>query len=123
MILVDTSVWIDYFRGATAAHALADLLEANDVSVHPFVRGELALGELGRRRVSILDDLALLPRASLLSDDEVLHMVDARRLMGSGIGWVDAHLVAAALHDRASLWTHDRALSRVAVRLRVAWLQ
>ena len=121
MILVDTSVWIDYFRGVAAARALADLLEANEVSVHPFVRGELALGGLGRRRIGILDDLAVLPHASLVSDDEVLHMVDARRLMGSGIGWVDAHLVAAALHDGASLWTRDRALSRVAVRLRLVW--
>lgn len=121
MILVDTSVWIDYFRGASGTRALAALLEAAEVTVHPFVRGELALGGLGHRRSQILDDLALLPRASVVTDDDVMRMIEMRRLADSGIGWVDAHLVAAALSDGASLWTRDRSLSRVAVRLRLAF--
>lgn len=120
MILVDTSVWIDYFRGATASRALAELLAAAEVVVHPFVHGEIALGHLGRRRAQILRDLAILPRASVVADDDVIQMVEAHRLAGSGIGWVDAHLVAAALHARAPLWTLDRGLSRVAARLRVS---
>jgi len=121
LILVDTSVWIDHLRGSIAARALGELLEAGEVAVHAFVRGELALGELGRLRARVLADLAALPRASLVSDDEVLHMVDARRLRGTGIGWVDAHIAASALQDGARLWTFDRPLQRVAMQLRVAW--
>ena len=41
-------------------------------------------------------------------------MVKERRLAGSGIGWVDAHLLAAALAAEADLWTFDRRLARVA---------
>jgi predicted nucleic acid-binding protein len=118
--LVDTSVWIDYFRGARGSRGLAELLEAAEVIVHPFVRGEITLGHLGRRRAQILRDLTLLPRATLVPDDDVLQMVQAHRLAGSGIGWVDAHLLASALDAGAALWTLDGRLSRVVSRLRIA---
>jgi hypothetical protein len=81
--------------------------------------GEIALGRLGARREDVIRDLARLPRADLVPDDEVLAMVSARRLAGSGIGWVDAHLVASALVRRWHLWTFDRALLRVGSRLDV----
>jgi hypothetical protein len=119
MILVDTSVWIDHFRGEIAGEALRELLEAGEVVIHPFVRGELALGQLGPRRADVLRDLTTLPSAPVVPDHEVLEMVAVRGLAGSGIGWVDAHLVAAALSTGASLWTVDRPLSRVAWRLRI----
>jgi predicted nucleic acid-binding protein len=117
--LVDASVWIAHFRGASAARRLADLLESGDVVVHPFVQGELALGHLGRRRATILRDLSILPRVGVVPDDDVLQLVEMHRLAGSGIGWIDAHLVASALHERARLWTFDRPLARVAERLRI----
>ena len=117
MILVDTSVWIDYFRGVARSRPLADLLETNEVLVHPFVRGELALGRLSPTAVAVLDGLALLPEVRPVIDGEVLEMVKARGLRGSGIGWVDAHLLAAAVSSGADLWTFDRHLARVAAAL------
>lgn len=119
MTLVDTSVWIQHFRGASTVQDLGELLEEAEVVVHPFVYGEIALGHLGRRRDQILGDLATLPRLAVVPDDEVLALVTMHRLDGSGIGWVDAHLIAAALHARAAVWTLDRSLSRVVSRLRV----
>ena len=119
MILVDTSVWIDHFRRATGSRTLVDLLEAGNVGMHPFVLGEIALGRLGARRDDVLRDLARLPHADLVPDEDALAMVEARRLAGSGIGWVDAHLAASALARRWHLWTFDRALLRVASRLEV----
>ena len=47
MILVDTSVWIDYFRRGEPV--LASALEASEVMMHPFILGELACGNLKRR--------------------------------------------------------------------------
>ncbi|HZP41156.1 MAG TPA: PIN domain-containing protein [Candidatus Binatia bacterium] len=119
MTLVDASVWIDHFRGGSASRPLPELLEAGDVAVHPFVHGELALGHLGRHRDRILRDLATLPRLGVIPDADVLAFVEMHHLAGSGIGWIDAHLLAAALHARASLWTLDRPLARVAARLGV----
>ncbi|MGH7820116.1 MAG: type II toxin-antitoxin system VapC family toxin [Candidatus Binatia bacterium] len=119
MILVDTSVWIDHFRRAGKSRGLADLLEEGEVGLHPFVLGEIALGHLGSRRVEVLRDLTMLPRAGIVPDDEVLEMVTARDLSGTGIGWVDAHLIASALERGWRIWTFDRALFRVAARLRI----
>ncbi len=111
MILVDTSVWIAHFRkGGTGLTAL--LTEAL-VSVHAFVIGELACGGL-RNRVRILSDLESLPAADFATHEEVMRLVEERRLWGFGIGWIDAHLLASALLSKCQLWTLDKQLARAA---------
>ena len=60
MILVDTSVWINHLRNNDPL--LIRLLTENSVLSHPFVRGELALGNL-RQRETILAALDNLPQA------------------------------------------------------------
>jgi len=114
MTLVDTSVWVDFFRGRQHAAGLSRLLEEGEVLVHPWVLGELSLGHLGSRRRRILEDLDRLPRAPVLRDAEVLRLVELRKLSGSGIGWVDAQVLGSALIAPARLWTFDRRLRKVA---------
>ncbi|MFQ5740708.1 MAG: VapC toxin family PIN domain ribonuclease [Acidobacteriota bacterium] len=86
---------MDYYRGRPRARRLETWLEENEVLLHPWVLGELALGHLGRRRAAVLVDLERLPVAPLVSDEEVRALVETRRLYGRGIGWVDAHLLAS----------------------------
>jgi predicted nucleic acid-binding protein len=118
MILVDTSIWVDHLRSGDKA--LAALLDAGTVLTHPFVVGELALGSLHRREI-ILSALADLPRACVATDAEVLHFIDDRELFGRGIGYVDAHLLAAVrLTAGAQLWTNDKRLYGVADQLGMA---
>jgi len=118
VILVDTSVWIEHLRSASAI--LTELLGDGQVLVHPFVLGELALGSLRQRDV-FLSDLRDLPQAIVASDGEVLSLIDRRTLFGRGIGYVDAHLLAAArLTAGSKLWTHDRRLQAVAAQLDLA---
>ena len=115
MILADTSIWVGHLRGGDAT--LVRLLEAGQVLTHPFVIGELALGVL-RQRDAILHALADLPPAAIASDDDVLGFVAANALSGVGIGWVDAHLLAATrLTPEGRLWTRDKALGKAAARL------
>ncbi len=114
MILVDTSVWIDHFHRGNAR--LASLLDSGQVWCHDFVVGELACGRL-ERRTEILSYLKNLPRAATAEHAEVLGLVEGRRLSGEGLGWIDVHLLAAALIDRLPLWTRDRALHAAAKRL------
>jgi predicted nucleic acid-binding protein len=120
VILVDTSVWIDFFRGRSTSAALAAALELAEVMIHPFVIGEISLENLGRRRSRVLADLRLLPSVPLLTEDEVFELVERRHLNGTGIGWIDAHLLASALAAGIGLWTLDRRLGRSAARLGVA---
>lgn len=118
MILVDTSVWIDHLRNSDAA--LAELLEKGMVLAHPFVIGELALDSLRQRGV-VLGALLGLPRATVADDDEVLRFIDQEKLFGLGIGYVDAHLLAAVrLTGDAFLWTRDKNLAVAADRLSLA---
>ena len=117
MILVDTSVWIDHLRDGD--RVLGELLDRAAVLGHAFVLGELACGNL-RRRDAILALLADLPLAVPAADREVLTMIQHHRLMGRGIGYIDAHLLASTLLTRGSrLWTRDRQLSEVARALGV----
>lgn len=118
MILVDTSVWIDHLRSGNAV--LAGLLEAGRVLVHPFVTGELALGNLRQRDV-VLGALRGMPQANVATDDEVFRFIDESALYGLGIGYVDAHLLAAVrLTPGSSLWTRDGRLLAAAERVDLA---
>ena len=118
MIVVDTSVWVTHLRSGNKA--LAELLDAAMVLAHPFVIGELALGNL-RERGSILSYLEDLPRAAVATHAEVLHFIDRHALFARGIGYVDTHLLAAVqLTAGAALWTFDRRLGRAAEELGLA---
>jgi predicted nucleic acid-binding protein len=117
VILVDTSIWIDHLR--VANRQLAGLLLEEKVLSHPLVVGELACGSL-RRRTEILGLLRCLPRAPVVDDEEVLLFMEAHALMGSGLGWVDVHLLASVCLAGERLWTRDRRLIQVARRLSVA---
>ena len=115
MILVDTSVWIEHLRSGNTE--LARLLTESAVLGHPWVTGEISLGNL-RNRSEVIGLLQRLPRADVASDDEVLHLIEREDLAGAGIGYVDAQLLAATrLTADARLWTLHRKLTMVAVRL------
>jgi predicted nucleic acid-binding protein len=112
--LVDTSVWADHVKKPVAE--LVKALEAEDeVLMHPFVFGELFLGSF-RGRDRLLSDLSMLQVARLPTDTEVLEIANRFRLQGSGIGWVDCHLLASAKLSGAKLMTHDIALKAACVK-------
>ncbi len=118
MILVDTSVWVDHLRSKDAE--LERLLNDGQVLSHPFVTGELALGNLSLRD-AILHALRGLPEATVARDGEVLHLISTHSLFGRSIGYVDAHLLASVqLTSGASLWTRDKRLHEIATKLQLA---
>jgi predicted nucleic acid-binding protein len=99
---------------------LAALLQEGEVLIHPFVVGEIALGNL-QPRDAVLGDLLKLPQAAVAADEEVLRLINGRSLFGRGIGHIDAHLLAAVrLTLDARLWTHDRRLQEIAAEMGLA---
>jgi predicted nucleic acid-binding protein len=101
MILVDTSIWIDHFHSLDMR--LQSLLEQKQVLIHPFVIGEISLGNLRQY------DLVMRSLSRLY------------QIAKAGIGYVDAHLAAAAMLTPGTyLWTRDKRLQRVAENLRIA---
>ena len=105
MVLVDTSVWIEYFRKGEPA--LAALLSDASVLMHPLIAGELACGNLKHRNL-ILRDLEerRLLRAELTAVDGDLARIDHDEAR--------ARELAAAPVPEGSLETQWRAAWRAA---------
>lgn len=118
MVLADTSVWISHFR--TGNTHFFELLEEGQVISHPFVVGELACGAL-EPRGQILGDLRRLPPAKTATDEEVLDLIERHHLWGTGLGFIDVHLLTSALLSHAPLWTNDKHLKAAAQVLDVAY--
>jgi predicted nucleic acid-binding protein len=121
VILLDTSVWIDHLRRRDAQ--VAAILQSSLALTHPFVIGELACGNL-KSRAGILGLLSTLPQARAAREHEALFFIDRHKLMGHGIGYIDAHLLAAtALTEGARLWTRDKRLGALAQQLELAYVK
>ena len=122
MILVDTSVWVDHLRRAD--QAMREQLAAGNVVTHPMVVGELACGNLPLRKET-LAQLRTLPELKALDDRTVLAVIESHKLMGRGIGFVDAHLLGAVLAGPVGtlLWTRDRRLHELADGAGVAYFE
>jgi len=118
MILVDTSVWIDHLR--TAEPQLVALLNRNEVLTHPSVIGEIALGSVAKR-VDVLRYLNNLPSVVSATHDEIMIFIERHKLANTGLGYVDAGLLAsAALTPSSALWARDKNLRAAAARCGLA---
>lgn len=117
MVLVDTSVWIDHFRRGNKR--LETLLLNSQVLTHSAVLGELACGNLSPRK-RVLEWLNDLPKATEAMSVEVLHLIEAHRLYGKGLGYIDLHLLAATQISKVKLWTLDQTLESEAKKLQIS---
>jgi predicted nucleic acid-binding protein len=114
VILVDTSVWVDHLHSGDPG--MSRLLETRQVLAHDFVVGELAMGRLTDRQAVMLA-LENLSYAQTATHEEVLSLIERHRLYGTGIGFVDAHILASAmLSTGCKLWTRDKRLNAQAQR-------
>ncbi len=114
MILVDTSVWISHLRDGDVG--LEVLLNDGHVACHPFIIGELACGHL-KNRDEILSLMQALPMATSADNEEVIEFIKNHQLTGKGLGFIDMHLLASAVLSRIRLWTFDKRLHEVSVKM------
>jgi hypothetical protein len=114
MVLVDTSVWVAHLRYGDIA--LEVLLNEGHVVCHPFIVGELACGNL-KNRSEILSLLQALPMAIYAEHEEVMQFVENYSLMEKGIGYIDVHLLASAILTKVPLWTFDKKLNQISLKL------
>lgn len=118
MVLVDTSVWVSHLRDGNTE--LATLLNNGAVLCHPLIVGGLACGNLKDRAV-ILSFLRLLPMCIEAEHEEVLSFIENNSIMGKGIGYVDAQLVASSVLTGVPIWTLDKKLAQVADSLHIKY--
>lgn len=115
MIIVDANIWIDHLRIADAV--LSHLMQRRRIVIHPYTIGEIALGSLANRD-AVLERLALIPAAPVAESRQMPGFIARHRLLRTGIGYVDSHLLASAmLLENGKLWTRDKRLAALADRL------
>ena len=121
MVLVDTSVWIRFLANRQPyATELDRLLQLGEVAGHELIYGELLIGDRGGRK-KLLSSYERIEQARLVPHSEVVEFVRHRNLQGRGAGWIDIHLLAAAIVERMKLWTGDPRLAALAGELGVAF--
>jgi len=111
MVLVDTSVWIDFLRQGN--EKLKALLEEGEVLTHPLVVGELHVGNISKRK-QFLRWLGDLPTVKECSHEEILYLIENRKLYGKGIGYFDSAILCSAIVSETPLWTLDKRLADLA---------
>ena len=120
-MLADTSVWVAHMRHSK--FELVENLASENVLMHMIMMGELACGNI-RDRSQRLIDWEEMPMAARSFDEEVFEELEARRLMGPGIAFCDAHLRCPVLERRDTpVLTYDRRLKRVASDLGITLLE
>lgn len=123
-VVVDTSVWIDFFGGRDAA-ALEEALARGGVVLPPIVVAELISGATKQNeRAAIEDLLADLP----VCGTPLSHWIrvgDLRRQMsekGTSVSTPDAHVAQCALDLDAPLLTRDGIFPQMAGHTRLRLL-
>jgi predicted nucleic acid-binding protein len=120
MIIIDTSVWVDHFR--RPIKAMQELIAESDIALHPYVYGELLLGGLPTKG-DTARQLLKLARSPVASASEAAAFIEWAELSGTGIGYVDSHLlVSAKLFAGGCVLTKDKKLQDQAKRLGLAYL-
>lgn len=117
MIIVDTSVWIEYLKGRNEeiTHALRPRLQNRKVVAISAVFGELLQGVKNKREREIIQDFW----KSLPHVDETDLFIEAGyianeyKLHSKGVGLIDGYILSAALRHDLPIWTLDKKLDRV----------
>jgi hypothetical protein len=90
---------------------------------HPLIVIELACGTPPAPRERTLADLRKLQQGVIATTEEILSLIEIKRCHDTGCGATDIALLASALLTRdARLWTMDKNLAALAVRLDVAFI-
>lgn len=122
MVLIDTSVWIGYFRGKLAgSFLLRDMLRERRILSHPWVLGELMMGYMGPHRKKVLADLQWLPQLVVYDVSSLYDFVEREKFYGLGLSLVDVQLLYSARLHPCKIWTLDKTFRRIAKRYDMAF--
>jgi predicted nucleic acid-binding protein len=114
MIIVDTSVWIDFFKNTDPGltSILKKYLKKNHVFAVSAVFGELLQGVRNKREQEIIlsfwqnlpktDETDIFIKAGELSEKH--------KLYAKGVGLIDCYIIATAEQNNLAIWSLDKKL-------------
>ncbi len=116
MIIADTSVWIEFFKGNERVFtSFKRLLEKRRIFAVEWVFGELLQGVKNAKERDIV--LAYWHNSPRFVEDELILQAgiysQEKKLLSKGVGLIDSSLLVAAEKASASVWSLDKKLLSV----------
>ncbi|MCC5815407.1 MAG: PIN domain-containing protein [Leptospira sp.] len=113
MILVDTSIWIEFFRGIDPYFTrLRKLIENSDIVAHEVIFGELFQGCKSKEELLFISEY-LLCINRLNSEGSFIEggkLSFQNKYISKGIGLIDSVLISEARKQKIQIWTLDKKL-------------
>lgn len=110
-IILDTSVWIEYFKGNDEYFEICQqLIEKGEVKTIELIFAELLQGAKNKRETDIIKSyFELIPKVEIgqlciLAGE----YSQQEKLFSKGIGLIDACIITATIESDSKLWTLDK---------------
>ncbi|MDX9784682.1 MAG: PIN domain-containing protein [Spirochaetia bacterium] len=115
LVLVDSSVWIEYFKGGIASLGLDELLDNDAVCVNELILTELIPSILHKGEKELRDLMASIPRLKIKIDWPNLRKLQLINFKNgiNNIGIPDLIIAQNALANAVELFSLDRDFHRM----------
>ncbi len=109
-ILVDSSVWIDYFRSGTRTSELDTLIEENIVAINEVILAEIIPPLQVRKRFKVIDQLKEVHHIPLQINWKTIRDYQVKCLKSglNGIGIPDLLIIQNAIQNQCKIYTLDK---------------
>ena len=110
MVLVDSSVWIEYFRGNECTLPLNDLIDTNNICVNDLILAELIPSIVQKKENTLKDLLLAIKTINIeINWQELMEMQVLNLSKGiHNVGIADLIIAQNAMHHNVELFTLDR---------------
>ena len=109
-ILVDTSVWVDYFRGEEKAKVLDDYIDLNQICINDLILSELLPSLIMKEEFQLVEILETINRLSLTIDWRQIREFQLVNLKNgvNKVGIPDLIIYQNAISNNAELLSRDK---------------
>jgi predicted nucleic acid-binding protein len=116
MIIIDTSIWIEFFRGNKLYFSdVKKLLENQKILAIDVIFAELLQGVKSNKEIEIIikywENLPKIIQAEMVIEAGIYSAKN--KLTDKGIGLIDSIIIIAALKTKSKIWTLDKKLLKV----------
>ena len=116
MILIDTSVWIEFFKKKEPFFTeLRELIESSEVLVHEVIFGELLQGCKSKSEENFILDYW--ENLNVITSDgsfiEAGRLSFSSKFLDKGIGLIDSVLISQVKKRKIKIWTLDKKILKI----------
>jgi hypothetical protein len=115
LVLVDTSIWIDYFRGNSVASALHRLIESNHIVTNDLILAELLPSIIIRKEDQLQELILAVRKVELRIDWQEVRRMQIRNLESGNnhVGIPDIIIAQNAIQNDLILFENDKHFSKM----------